>query len=104
MARPALHVGVQPAYLLRARQEGKVTFDHNGDYQLSMDRGCKSDFNKFDFSIPVGISYEWRSHLFLDARYNFGVTNVNKEKTSEGKDQQNLMLQLTIGYKFNLSD
>lgn len=100
----AVHAGVQAAYLTSARMNGEVTFDNDGDYTLSFDRGCKSDFNKFDFSVPVGISYEWRNHLFIDARYNIGITNVNKEKTFEGKDLKNAILQITLGYKINLSD
>ena len=100
----ALHAGVQAAFLTAARAEGTLTYDNDGDYTYSYSRGCKSDYNKFDFSVPVGISYEWRSHLFIDARYNIGITNVNKEKTVEGKDMQNAILQLTLGYKLNLSD
>ena len=100
----ALHAGVQFAYLTAAKMEGEVTFDNDGDYTFSMSRSCKSDFNKFDFSIPVGISYEWKNHLYLDSRFNIGVTNVNKEKTIEDKDMQNVTLQVTLGYKINLSD
>ena len=99
----ALHAGVQFGYLTSARMEGEVTYDNDGDYTFSFSRGCKSDYNKFDFSIPVGVSYEWGNHLFLDSRFNVGVTNVNKEKTYEGKDIQNVTFQLTLGYKFNLS-
>lgn len=100
----ALHAGVQAAYLTGAHREGTVTYDDGGDYTVSMNTGSKSEFNKFDFSIPVGISYEWGTHIFVDARYNFGVTNVNKEKTYEGKDMKNVYLQLTVGYKIKLSD
>ena len=99
----ALHAGVQFGYLTSARMEGEVTYDNDGDYTFSFSRGCKSDYNKFYFSIPVGVSYEWGNHLFLDSRFNVGVTNVNKEKTYEGKDMQNVTFQLTLGYKFNLS-
>ena len=99
----ALHAGVQFGYLTSARMEGEVTYDNDGDYTFSFSRGCKSDYNKFDFSIPGGVSYEWGNHLFLDSRFNVGVTNVNKEKTYEGKDMQNVTFQLTLGYKFNLS-
>ena len=99
----ALHAGVQFGYLTSAKIEGEVTYDNDGDYTYRYSRDCKDDCNKFDFSIPVGISYEWSNHLFLDSRVNFGLTNVNKEKTHEDKDMQNVTLQLTLGYKFNLS-
>ena len=101
----ALHAGVQAAYLTGARREGKVTYDEDDcDYSVSMGISGRSEFNKFDFSIPVGISYEWGTHLFVDARYNIGLTNVGKDKTFEGKDLKNAYLQLTVGYKIKLSD
>ena len=100
----ALHVGVQAAYLTAARREGKVTYeDGDCDYSVSMGISGRSEFNKFDLSIPVGLSYEWGNHLFVDARYNIGLTNVTKDKTFEGKDLKNAYLQLSVGYKFRLN-
>ena len=53
--------------------------------------------NKFDFAIPVGLSYEYQNFV-LDARYNIGLSktikNVNKGKNS--------VFQITVGYKFAL--
>lgn len=49
-----------------------------------------------DFSIPVGISYEY-SNFQLDARYNLGLTKVFEN----GKDK-NSVFQITLGYKFDL--
>ena len=50
----------------------------------------------FDFSIPVGLSYEF-NNVVLDARYNFGVTSV-----ADGGDAKNSVFQFTLGYKFAL--
>lgn len=50
----------------------------------------------FDFSIPVGISYEY-SNVVLDARYNWGLT-----KAIDGLDSKNSVFQITLGYKFGL--
>ena len=49
-----------------------------------------------DFSIPVGVSYEY-SNFQLDARYNWGLTKVFEN----GKDK-NSVFQITLGYKFDL--
>jgi len=55
---------------------------------------------KFDFSIPVGISYEFFNFV-IDARYNFGVTKLfDLDKVN--LDTKNLAFQLTLGYKFTL--
>ena len=54
------------------------------------------DAKTVDFSIPVGLSYEY-SNVVLDARYNWGLT-----KTYEGVDSKNSVFQITLGYKFDL--
>lgn len=63
----------------------------------------------FDFSIPVGLSYEY-SNFVLDARYNFGCTSIMKDDVkrvaevlgSDVKDAKNSVFQITLGYKFAL--
>ena len=58
----------------------------------------KDDVKGFDLSIPVGISYEF-ANFQLDARYNFGLTKaINVEKDSP----KNSVIQVTLGYKFQL--
>lgn len=59
-----------------------------------MKDACES----FDFSIPVGASYEWNSFV-LDLRYNIGVTKIYKEDEGSSK---NGVLAITLGYKFAL--
>lgn len=83
----AVKLGIQPGF--------KV----NSEYKL--DAGGKTastdvDAKSFDFSIPVGISYEF-SNIQLDARYNWGLT-----KTFDNTDCKNSVFQITLGYKFDL--
>ncbi|MGI6222422.1 MAG: porin family protein [Prevotella sp.] len=52
----------------------------------------------FDFSIPVGLSYEY-ANFVLDARYNWGVTDVFDVESDSPK---NSVFQITLGYKFDL--
>ena len=66
--------------------------DDNSDFKDA----CK----KFDVSIPVGVSYQFKAPVTLDLRYNIGLTKVNKE--SADKDLKNNVVQLTVGYKFAL--
>lgn len=58
--------------------------------------GNGSKINTFDFSIPVGMSYE-ALNLVLDFRYNIGVSKVIS--ISEGK---NWAAQISLGYKFDM--
>lgn len=83
----AVKLGVQPAF--NVNSEVKVSGVKNNP---SADKDAKS----FDFSIPVGISYEY-SNVVLDARYNWGLTKV-----ADGSDSKNSVFQITLGYKFDL--
>lgn len=84
----AVKLGVQPAFNVSDKQKlsgGKASVE-------AEDVGAES----FDFSIPVGLSYEY-SNVVFDARYNFGVTNI-----ADGGDSKNSVFQITLGYKFAL--
>ena len=86
----SLNVGVQPGF----KVSNKLSTD-NATVKLSDDA-----LESFDFSMPVGLSYELPSvPLVFDARYNFGFTDVQK---IQGKHPQNQVIQFTVGYKFDL--
>ena len=99
----ALKTGVQFNFLvdseIKMTSEGKM-MDRDATIDTSVD--MKNDFNKFDLSIPVGVSYEFNNHFVLDARYHIGLTKVNKNTLSNGKDSKNGMFLLSFGYKFDL--
>lgn len=87
----AVKAGIQPGF--KVSSSVKQSLDTPiGGASGSTDLKAKS----FDFSIPVGISYEY-ANVQLDARYNFGVTKV-----FENSDIKNSVFQLTLGYKFDL--
>jgi hypothetical protein len=85
----AVKLGVQPGFKVNAEAEAK-----NGSNRIAA--GNSSEFNSVDFSIPVGVSYEF-SNVVLDARYNWGLT-----KTFKDLDNKNTVFQFTVGYKFAL--
>lgn len=72
----AVKLGVQPGFVV--------------------DKDGADHMKTFDFSIPVGISYEY-SNVVLDARYNWGLT-----KLYDKLDSKNSVFQITLGYKFEL--
>jgi len=92
----ALKAGIQPAFRVKA----KIMY---GDEKMDFDNmiamlfpGEDVKMNTFDFSIPVGFSYEY-NRITLDARYNFGLT-----KLISGSDNaiHNKVFAITLGYKF----
>ena len=80
----ALKTGVQFGFLLSAKVE---------------DADVKDSCKKFNFSIPVGISYEI-SDFVLDFRYNIGLKNMNN--LDNGNKLRSDLVQFTVGYKFGL--
>lgn len=84
----AVKLGVQPAFNV----SDKVKLSGSRASIEAEDVGAES----FDFSIPVGLSYEF-NNVVIDARYNFGVTNI-----ADGGDAKNSVFQFTLGYKFAL--
>ena len=81
----AIKAGVQPAFNVRH----KLSYDGE-----SVDA---DGFNSFNFSIPVGLSYQI-SDFVIDARYHIGITKLEKD-ADQGR---NSTISLTIGYKFAL--
>ena len=99
----ALKAGIQPGFNVNSKlsaSENKVSG--------SVDMG---DITKtVDFSIPMGISYEYKNFV-VEGRYNLGVTKVFKDKELNiggesidlsGTDTKNSVFQFTLGYKFEL--
>lgn len=84
----AVKLGIQPAF--KVNDQVKTSVDE-GSTTADVDKA-----ESFDFSIPVGLSYEY-SNVVFDARYNFGVTNI-----ADGGDSKNSVFQFTLGYKFAL--
>ena len=59
---------------------------------------------KFDFGVGAGIEYNHSSGFFVEATYNYGLTELSfKEKgdaNSESPRFKNSVIQLNVGYKF----
>ena len=84
----AIKAGIQPGFNVKH----KAKIEAKGEsYEKDID-----DFKSFDFSIPLGLSYEF-SDFVIDARYVFGLTAlVGYDKS------KNSVIQFTLGYKIPL--
>ncbi len=97
----AVKAGIQPGFLLSAKNKYDVTGTGLGEsFDKHTDVDVKDDCQSFDFSIPVGISYEFYN-IIVDARYNVGVSKVNDIK-GYNESHRNGVFQLTVGYKIAL--
>ena len=84
----ALKTGVQFGFNMSHKQKSETSA---GSGELDV-----PNFKSFDFSIPLGISYEYEN-VVLDARYNLGLTKV-----ADHSDSKNSVFQITLGYRFDL--
>lgn len=98
----AFKIGAQFGFNIKAKTEmTSISFVRGEDGNASTENvtKLKGDINvkKFDFSIPIGISYEYMN-VILDARYNIGLTKVYS-KIDTGK---NCVFSFSAGYRFKL--
>ena len=87
----AVKLGVQPGFKVSGSKNSELNTIF-GSFGGTHDVKAKS----VDFSIPVGLSYEY-NNFQLDARYNWGLT-----KAFENGKAKNSVFQITLGYKFDL--
>ncbi len=95
-----IHAGPYFAYLIDAQVKNE---SDNGifDFEESYDN---DDFNKFDMGLSGGIGFDFNS-FGIGARYNYGLTNVGKERTILGQtytipDAKNSNISLYLSLQF----
>ena len=94
----ALKAGIQPAFRVKANilhGDEKMDFDN---MIAMLFPGEDVKMNTFDFSIPVGLSYEY-NRITVDARYNIGVTKLFSGSYNA---IHNNVFAITLGYKFSM--
>ena len=80
----SVEAGPQIGYLLSAKNESI---------------NVKDSFKSVDFGVNFGLGYKLDNGLNFGARYNMGVSNINKVDNSSNKNT-NGVLQLSVGYFF----
>ena len=97
----AVKAGVQPGFKMRAKAKfDDRTIDLDELYKLGSNMlGEDIKVSKFDLSIPVGVSYEYKN-IVLDARYNWGLVKV----VNVGDAFYNRCFMLSLGYKLELGN
>ena len=82
----ALKIGLQPGFMVNAK-EGSTD--------------AKDYYESFNLSMPIGLSYEFKNGITLDLRGTPALTAVNKNSNSDFKMRSDCVT-LTVGYKFEL--
>ena len=100
-----LKAGINLSYLLNAKLKsedstipaGITDSDPKADYYGHYDDTNTNVFHRFNVGLALGASYEWHN-IILDARYNFGLSNVYKYTNKPATRS----FWLTLGYGFTL--
>ena len=97
--RPKL--GVNISNLVKTSVKGEF---EGGGRTLNFADAKYEPKKKFDFGVGAGIEYNHDSGFFVEATYNYGLTELSfKEKgdaNSESPRFKNSVIQLNVGYKF----
>ena len=67
-------------------------------YEIKEKIETTDTFERFDFSIPVGVSFDYR-HLLFEARAEFGLSDMSKNNDADCRVQA---FTFSVGYRFDL--
>ena len=104
--RFSIEAGIQLGYLVSAKSDYDFFMDLDGDITSdSGEQNIKDDVKSFNTSLNFGLGYELKNKMFFQARYNLGLTNLDKSEDSMededylGKIKSKGFL-FSVGYKF----
>jgi len=89
----SVEAGPQVGFLVKA--EGKGTVNN-----VSVTTDVKDNFKSTDFGLGFGLAYDLPVGMFVNARYNLGLSDI-RNNTSSGDAIKNNVIQVGIGYKFD---
>lgn len=116
----SIDFGPQIGYLMSAKTKIDVTEDSRDpsqNYSVEIDMlndgiynfggtivQGKASANRFDFSLNIGTSYDITEKIFIQGRYNLGLSTVDKNSTNGAStnswNMKNGVFQLSAGYRF----
>ena len=93
-----LHLFAGPSIAYRMGARSKVSYTAFDFAEGSVDN-IEDDIERFDLGVVVGAGADIGRRMVVDARYSWGLTNVNKD-SSEGIQIKNRVLSIMAGVRF----
>lgn len=102
----AVEAGPYVGFVASANSKGSSTV---AGVTTEYDEDFKDEINTVDFGLGFGASYNMDNGFFIGARYNLGLTTVDKDYTEtvggiqvnvEAANIKNGVIQVGVGYKF----
>lgn len=109
----SLQAGPQIAFLASSKYDWGFdvnTVSGDANFEAEANKELENQSNNMDFGLNFGAEYTMESGLFFNARYSLGLGNVFKYNANEhdielkNADLKNSVIQLSIGYSFDLSN
>ena len=102
----SLLAGPQFGILMSAKEDFDVSETISGVNDTYSESADVKDFYKsLVFSFNIGTAYSITENIYVDARYNLGLSRITKSFTDEfgdsySADIKNNVIQFSVGYKF----
>ncbi|MFN3755895.1 MAG: porin family protein [Flavobacterium sp.] len=90
-----IQAGPQIGLNLSAKAKSEASF---GGESFSETEDIKEDIEALDFGLNFGLGYNISEKIFIEGRYNLGLSNIIKDSGDE--KVKNGVFQLSLGYRF----
>ncbi|MFN4198616.1 MAG: porin family protein [Flavobacterium sp.] len=91
----SLLAGPQIGLNLSAKAKAEASFE---EISFSETVDIKDEVETLDLGLNFGAAYSISEKIFIEGRYNFGLSNIVKD--SDGDKAMNGVFQLSLGYRF----
>ena len=95
----SIEAGPQVGFLLSAKSKYATTYFVGEELSESGEEDIKDDSKSVEFGFNFGAGYEFTENIFVQARYNLGLTSFSENAVNEF-DPKNGVFQISLGYKF----
>lgn len=94
-----IQAGPQVGFLMLAKNDYEDNYLGVGYAQ--QEENISDYMNIVDFGLNFGLGYQLQNGLYIDARYNLGLTNLRNNNDGLDTKQYNRVIQFSIGYFLN---
>ncbi|PHK29511.1 hypothetical protein VF13_40140 [Nostoc linckia z16] len=104
----SIEAGPQVSFLVAAKNKVEGTFtDMTSGFSQNVNstQDAKKMYKGTDFGVNVGAGYQFDNGIFLQARYNVGLTEIGEEYSEDGTSYEaakvkNSVFAFSLGYSF----
>ncbi|MDY0090170.1 MAG: porin family protein [Flavobacteriaceae bacterium] len=90
--------GPQVGFLMSAKADWEETYSFGGTTESDSGEEDVKDFYKgIDFGLNLGLGYDFTENIFVEARYNLGLSNI---ADVDNYKEKNSVFQISLGYRF----